>query len=232
MLFKQGLISEVNSPPHCVNPLSVAEGKKLHLVLDLSEVNRYLVKCNFRFEDLLSLAEVFQEGFCFFTWDLKSGYHQRGHLPPASTISGFLMHGQLPVLHDISVSQYSRSGLAQLAIVLALVKRWRSMSHNGFVYLDDGISGSHDYISLRAAGNIQRNDLASAGFVTNEEKSSWEPVQIGEWIGFLINAIRLMFQISQKKLEKLRSSMELLVNDGHSTYRSLARLAGFIISLS
>ena len=62
-----------NSPPHCVNPLSVAEGKKLHLVLDLSEVNRYLVKCNFRFEDLRSLAEVFQEGFCFFTWDLKSG---------------------------------------------------------------------------------------------------------------------------------------------------------------
>ena len=112
-----------------------------------------------------------------------------------------------------------------------LVKRWRSMSHNGFVYLDDGISGSHDYISVRAAGNIQRNDLASAGFVTNEEKSNWEPVQIGEWIGFLINVIRLTFQISQKKLEKLRSSMELLVNDDHSTYRSLARLAGFIILL-
>ena len=106
------------------------------------------------------------------------------------------------------------------------------MSHNCFVYLDDGISGSRDYISARAASNIQRSDLASAGFVTNEEKSNWEPVQIGEWLGFLINTIRLTFQIPPKKLEKLRSSLELLVNDGHSTYRSLARLAGFIVSLS
>lgn len=47
----------------------------------------------------------------------------------------------------------------------------------------------------------------------------------------MINTIRLTFQIPAKKLEKLRSSLELLVNDGHSTYRSLARLAGFIISL-
>ena len=46
------------------------------------------------------------------------------------------------------------------------------MSHNCFVYLDDGISGSRDYISARAASNIQRSDLASAGFVTNEEKSN------------------------------------------------------------
>ena len=89
LVAEQGLISEVNSPPHSVNPLSVAEGKKLRLVLDLPEefceVNRYLVKCYFRYEDLRSLAEVFQKGFCFFTWDLKSGYHY------GSTISGFLM---------------------------------------------------------------------------------------------------------------------------------------------
>ena len=62
-LLEQGLIIEVNSPPRCINPLSVAEGKKLRLVLDLREVNRYLVKCNFRYEDLRSLAEVFQKGF-------------------------------------------------------------------------------------------------------------------------------------------------------------------------
>ena len=45
------------------------------------------------------------------------------------------------------------------------------MSHNCFVYLDDGISGSPDYVSARAASMVQRKDLAAAGFVTNEEKS-------------------------------------------------------------
>ena len=27
LVEEQGLISEVNSPPHCLNPLSVAEGR-------------------------------------------------------------------------------------------------------------------------------------------------------------------------------------------------------------
>ena len=103
------------------------------------------------------------------------------------------------------------------------------MSHNCFVYLDDGISGSRDHISAKAVSSIQRSDLASAGFVTNEEKSHREPMQVGEWLRFLINTIRLTFQIPGKKVEKLRSSLELLVSDGHSTYCSLARLAGFII---
>ena len=116
-LLKQGLIIEVNSPPHCVNPLSVAEGKKLHLVLYLREVNRYLVKCNFRYEDLRSLVEVFQKGFRVFYMGPKIRVSPTW--TSSSRIDNFwVSRGQLPVLHDISVSQYYRSGLAPLAIVL------------------------------------------------------------------------------------------------------------------
>ena len=45
-LLERRLIQEHSSPPHCVNPLTVAEGKKLRLVIDLREVNKYLVKPN------------------------------------------------------------------------------------------------------------------------------------------------------------------------------------------
>ena len=62
-LLEWQLIQEHNSPPHCVNPLTVAEGKKLRLVVALREVNKYLVKPKFRYEDLRSLSEVFEEGF-------------------------------------------------------------------------------------------------------------------------------------------------------------------------
>ena len=58
LVAEKGLISEVNSPSHCVNPLSIVEGKKLRLVLDLRDVNRYLVKCNFRYEDIRELKVV------------------------------------------------------------------------------------------------------------------------------------------------------------------------------
>ena len=106
------------------------------------------------------------------------------------------------------------------------------MSHNCFVYLDDGISGRHDCVSAQAASLIQRSHLASSGFIPNESKSQWAPVQVGEWLGILINTIQFMFQIPEAKLAKLKRSLESMILDGYATYRELARLAGFIISLS
>ena len=113
-----------------------------------------------------------------------------------------------------------------------LVRRWRLMSHNCFVYLDDGISGQRHYVFARAASLIQRSDLASSGFIPNESKSHLEPVQVGDWLRFLINTIQFMFQIPEGKLAKLKRFLESMILDGYATYRELARLAGFIISLS
>jgi len=57
LVSRRKLVEEHSSPPHCVNPLTVAEGKKLRLVIDLREVNKYLVKTKFYYEDLRSLTE-------------------------------------------------------------------------------------------------------------------------------------------------------------------------------
>ena len=51
-----------------------------------------------------------------------------------------------------------------------LVRIWRLMSHNCFLYLDDRISGQRDYVSARAASLIQLFNLASSGFIPNESK--------------------------------------------------------------
>ena len=58
-----------------MNPLSIAEGKKLRLVIDLRHVNPCLFKHSFKYEDLHSFSKVFEHNFWFFTWDLESGYH-------------------------------------------------------------------------------------------------------------------------------------------------------------
>ena len=42
-LLSNGCIVEHEFPPYCVNPLTVAVGKKLRLVIDLRHLNNYLV---------------------------------------------------------------------------------------------------------------------------------------------------------------------------------------------
>ena len=171
--MEKQLINEHSFPPHCVNPLTVAEGKKLRLVIDLREVNKYLVKPKFRYEDLRSLSEVFEQGFWFFTWDLKSGYHHVDIFHPHQQFLGFAWDFE-------GVTRYFTFAVLPFGLSTAcfcftklfrpLVRRWRLMSHNCFVYLDDGISGRHDYVSARAASLIQRSDLTSSGFIPNESK--------------------------------------------------------------
>ena len=61
-LLDNGCITEHREPPFCVNPLTVAEGKKLRLVIDLRHVNCHLVRFKFKYENLSSLSQVLHEG--------------------------------------------------------------------------------------------------------------------------------------------------------------------------
>ena len=48
---------------------------KCRLIFDLSYLNRFICKQSVRFEDLRTVFNLFQSGYFFFTFDLKSGYH-------------------------------------------------------------------------------------------------------------------------------------------------------------
>ena len=54
-LLSNGYIVEHIVPPFFVNPLTVAEGKKLRLVTGLRHVNSCLVKHRFKYEDALAI---------------------------------------------------------------------------------------------------------------------------------------------------------------------------------
>ena len=113
-----------------------------------------------------------------------------------------------------------------------LVKRWRSMGHNSFVYLDDGFGSQPERNSAVAAAFIQRKELDSSGLLVNEEKSHWVPIQVGEWLGFVIKTISMTFRIPEKKVCKLKRLLNSAIQNRSSSYRELARIAGSIISVA
>jgi len=97
------------------------------------------------------------------------------------------------------------------------------------VYLEDGISGHRDKVSGGPLACVQTSPIS---LVQNESKPRWEPVHVGEWLGFLIDAIQHIFQVPEAKLAKHKCLLELLILDCFSIPRELARVAGFITSLS
>ena len=72
-----------------MEPLSVVEGKKKRLVLDLRHINKFPFIPKFHYEDVSSLSQVFAKDDWFFNWDLKSGYHHVNIYKPHQQYLGF-----------------------------------------------------------------------------------------------------------------------------------------------
>ena len=105
------------------------------------------------------------------------------------------------------------------------------MSHRCFVFLDDCISGLPDRVSAAAASLVHQKDLHFSGLKLNSLKSVLEPMQVGQWLGFNIDTIKMQFRIPYKKIDMLKRNLDATISSGSSTFRDLARVAGFINSL-
>lgn len=233
-LLLHGCIKEITFPPYCVNPLSVATGKKLRLVIDLRHVNSFIQKNTFRYEDLRSLSKVFDSDYWFFTWDLESGYHHVDIFEQHRKFLGFawfFREGYRYFCFNVLPFGLSSACFCFTKLLRPLVKRWRSMGHNCFVYLDDGIGGMPDRISATASSIVQQKDLELCGLKLNSKKSHLQPMQVGEWLGFVIDTIKMEFRVPLSKIHKLKSSIDAMLVAGGATFRDLAKIAGFLNSL-
>ena len=88
------------------------------------------------------------------------------------------------------------------------------MGYNSFVYLDDGFGSQPERTSAVAAAFIQRKELDSSGLLVNE-KSHWVPMQVGEWLSFVIKTISMTFQIPKKKVCKLTRLLNSAIQTSH-----------------
>ena len=57
-------------------------------------------------------------------------------------------------------------------------------------------------------------------------------MQVGEWLGFVIDTISMTFRLPEKKVCKLKRLLNSAIQNKSSSYRELARIAGSIISVA
>lgn len=98
------------------------------------------------------------------------------------------------------------------------------------VFLDDRISKHLERVCAVAA-SLLHQDLKLSGLKLNREKSMLEPMQVGQWLDFVIDTVKTQFPVPPMRIAKLRSSLDPMVSSGSATFRELARVAGFINSL-
>ena len=138
--------------PKFINPLHVVQqsGGKCRLILDLSYLNRFIWKQSVRFEDIRTVFDLFQSGYFFFTFDLKSGYHHVEIFPDHRQYLGFSWNfGSVVKYFVFTLLPFGMSPAPYIfsKLVRSLVNYWRSLWRPVVTFLDDGIGGSPNYAS-------------------------------------------------------------------------------------
>ena len=234
-LLKNKYIEELDQKPYCCNPLTVAESKKLRLVLDLRHVNSFIKQNKFRYEYLATLSDILSEGDYFTTFDLSSGYHHIEIHPEHRKFFGFewtFEDGSTKYFH-FCVLPFGLSSACYVftKVLRPFTKRWRGIGIRAIIYIDDGIPASRSFELAKTAGELVKNDLVSAGFVINVEKSDFNPKTKGKWLGTIIETIEMTFTVPSEKTKKLLADIKNVLMQNVLTPKRLTKITGQLPSM-
>lgn len=159
------MISRVEEQPAIISPLHVVDqGTKLRLILDLSDLNRFLEPPKFKLEDL-KVAWPFLCGAKFAArFDFNSGYHLLPIDDTSKKLLGFAW-GQTPEFFTFNALPFGLNSAPYVftKVFRVLVKRWRELGLTVLLYIDDGLILAETTEQCAKAVSVIRADFDSAG---------------------------------------------------------------------
>jgi len=238
-LLKSGALVE-GSPADLLvcSPLGVAMNSsgKLRLIVDLRYVNQHLRSCKFKYEDIRTAADLFQKGDWFFKFEYTSGYHHLEIFPEHTkflgcswTVDGSCKFFKFTVLpFGLSVGPFIFTRIQK-----ALTKHWRRHGIRLFTYLDDGAGADSDFSEAQRVSDMVQADVRRSGFVANDVKSQWVPVQCGELLGYVLNLRAGTFQVPQRRVDTFHHVLrDVIAHKFVVSARTAARFTGLLASMS
>ena len=133
---------------------------------------------------------MFERDEYVFKFDLKSGYHHVDIHCEHQKFLGFRWDTRgCPQFYVFTVLPFGISTACYVftKLLRPMIRHWRGRGLKAIVYLDDGIVAVKGKDMALEEGKHVKQDLESAGFVINTEKSVWDPCNHLEWLGFQID---------------------------------------------
>ena len=235
-LLDTGRIIKLRTAPKVVNPLSVSEnGDKKRLILDLRYVNQHLWKQHVKFEDFKTFKHFIKKGSYMFHFDFRSGYHHidifeehQIYLGFSWTTKGVTSYYSFVVLpFGLSTAPYIFTKVCRV-----LVKHWRACGVKIAIFIDDGIGADGSRDKCKVASKFVRNSIELSGFVVNDEKSEWNPIQLAVWLGLEINTKVYALKITEKRVTKVLGKARQMSRKRFTSARQVSSIAGGIESQS
>ena len=115
-----------------------------------------------------------------------------------------------------------------------LVKKWLSTGISIVIYLDDGLGAGDSYTSAKVVSLLIHADLLKFGFLPNEAKCHWDPIQEITWLGVVLNTLDCTISATPSRIDSLLTDVNRILDckyQRHLHVKTIASVCGKIISL-
>ena len=197
-------------------------------VINLKSLNSYLVRTpHFKMETIQSLKDVLRQGDFMVKLDLKDAYltvpvHQDDH-----RYLRFMWKGKA---FEFTTLPF---GLAPAPffftkLLRPVVSFLRLRGIRLIVYLDDILIMASSAEKATRDLQVVLRILAHLGFIINMKKCLTTPTQMIEFLGFILNSLRMVLSLPKEKVFKIRKECRRMLNQTEVSSHSLAHLIGLM----
>ena len=227
MLEKQAIEPVNPTPGQVVSHLFLApkkDGSK-RPVINLKKLNKFIRYQHFKMEGIPTLADIIQPNDYMVKLDLKDAFFSIRVAEKERKFLRFVWRGQL---YQFRAAPFGLAPLPRIftKLLKPAIAFLRRMGIRVAIYLDD-------LIILHQRPNILTQHLKIAvmvlkvlGFLINWEKSILDPKQVMEYLGFLIDSVKMQFSLPPLKIQDLITQCTDLLKVGQATARTLATVIG------
>ena len=200
------------------------------LILDVSQLNKFLHWDTFKMDHIAVIRESAEHGMFATSVDFSDAYHhipiRRGHVRFLCFQVGNKRYWYLALPFGLSPAPRI------FTVVLRPLKLWaRARLMRLFQYLDDWLNLARSQAHAREQTLCFVEKCVELGLLVNLEKSELEPTQTIDFLGFTLNFISGRIFPQRAKLLRLRSRLQLIVRKKVVSVAKAESLRGTLTSL-
>ena len=161
--------------------------------------------------------------------DLKDAYYSVSITPADRKYLSFMWWGSL---FQFTCLPNGRCGVPRkfTKLLKPALSTLHLRGHESSAYLDDMYLQGKTYRDCvdNVIDSVQVVD--SLGFLAHPDKSTFIPSQRLEFLGFILNSVKMTIRLTQEKATRLQTACNILLTNPSPTFRDLACVIGKLVS--